>query len=117
MMPVIRGEKHTAHQIFLYTLVILPITLLLVFPFHVMGAFYLTSAVMLGSGFIINAWQLMQNPIDRDRAGRLFIYANLYLLLLCTAMGIDSLPWTQQLSTLLSAQLHGWMETGLALLS
>lgn len=109
MLPVIRGERHTSRQIFLYTLVILPITLLLVFPFHVMGAFYLTSALMLGGGFVIKAWQLMQAPHDRDQAGGLFIYANLYLLLLCTAMGIDSLPWTHQITLGLSDQVQGWV--------
>ncbi len=116
MLPVVRGEHHTSRQIFLYTLGILPITLLLVFPFHVMGAFYLTSAAMLGGGFVIKAWQLMQQPTDRDQAGGLFIYANLYLLLLCTAMGIDSLPWMHQLTMGLSDHLHGWVGSVVALL-
>lgn len=117
MLPVVHGEHHTSRQIFLYTLVILPITLLLVFPLHVMGAFYLTTAVMLGGGLILKAWQLVQTPTDRDQAGRLFVYANLYLLLLCTAMGIDSLPWVQQLTLTLSDQLHGWVNVAVVSLS
>ncbi len=113
MLPVVRGEEHTSRQILGYTLLMLPVTLLLVFPFHMLGAFYLTTATMLGLGFIWKAWQLVQAPLDRDMAGSVFTYANLYLLLLCTMIGIDSLPLTQQLISGLSQQLHTFVEMAL----
>jgi protoheme IX farnesyltransferase len=109
MLPVVYGEKQTSKQIFLYTLIMLPVTLLLVFPLHVMGGFYAVSALILGVVFIAKAWQLTQNPTDRDTAGSLFMYANLYLLLLCTGMGIDSLPITRHLVAQVSHSLHGYV--------
>ncbi len=109
MMPVVKGEKYTSQQILIYTLVMVPVSLLLVFPLHVMGSFYLTAALMLGGGFVWKAWQLQQDPHDLDLAGSLFMYANVYLLLLCAGMGIDSLPVTHQLTARLSEGLHGFM--------
>lgn len=111
MLPVVRGEAHTSWQILGYTLIMLPLTLLLVFPLHVMGSFYATTALLLGGAFIWKAWQLTQNPTDRDRAGSLFIYANIYLLLLCAGMGIDSLPLTQQMIQTLTGGIYTWIAT------
>lgn len=109
MLPVVYGETETSKQIFLYTLIMLPVTLLLVFPLHVMGGFYALSALLLGIIFIGKAWQLRQNPTDRDTAGSMFMYANLYLLLLCTGMGIDSLPMTRHLVDQVGHSLHGYV--------
>lgn len=106
MLPVVYGEECTSRQIFYYTLIMVPVTLLLVLPLHVMGAFYFTMALMLGGGFVWKAWQLMQDPHDRDRAGAIFMYANIYLLLLCTSMGLDSLPMMHKFTGLLSDHLH-----------
>jgi heme o synthase len=94
MLPVVVGNEPTAKQIFAYTLLVLPVTLLLVFPLHVMGAVYLVSAIALGLYFIYKALLLLQNPSDRNEARSVFKYSILYLMLLCAAMGIDSLPVT-----------------------
>ncbi len=115
MLPVVYGEAQTSRQIFYYTLAMVPITLLLVIPLHVMGLFYLTMALVLGGGFIWKAWQLMQDPSDRDRAGAAFMYANIYLLLLCASMGIDSLPITHQLTMGLAESLTDQFQTLVAL--
>ncbi|MDX2272705.1 MAG: heme o synthase [Cyanobacteriota bacterium] len=114
MLPVVEGEISTARQIFIYTLLILPVTLLLVFPFHVMGSFYGFSALGLGGGLIWKSWHLMQCPQDRDRAGGLFVYANLYLLFLCLVIGVDTLPITHQLSAHLWQMLDPLWRSGLA---
>ena len=40
MLPVVKGNEPTSRQIFYYTLALIPITLLLIYPLHVMGAVY-----------------------------------------------------------------------------
>lgn len=92
MLPVVKGAEVTAQQILLYTLLIIPVSLLLVFPCNVMGLVYAVSAVGLGVAFIYKATQLLKEPSDRTVARSVFKYSILYLALLCVAMGIDSLP-------------------------
>ncbi len=91
MMPVVVGNEATTKQILLYSILILPVTLLLVFPLHVMGAVYGAIALSLGGVFIQKAWHLSKNFDDRPLARDLFKYSILYLMLLCIGMGIDSI--------------------------
>jgi len=98
MLPVVKGEAVTAQQILIYAILLMPITLLLVFPLHVMGAVYAIAAIYLGSAFIYKAWQLLQQPADLPLARQLFKYSIVYLGCLCVAMGVDSLPLTHTLS-------------------
>ncbi|MGF1574480.1 MAG: heme o synthase [Cyanophyceae cyanobacterium] len=95
MLPVVHGERYTAWSILVYALLMMPVTVLLVYPLHVMGSVYLVAALILGLGLIWRTVRLIQDPYDRDRAASLFLYANVYLLLLCLGMGLDSLPVTQ----------------------
>lgn len=92
MLPVVMGEKVTANQILLYTLLLVPVSLLLVYPLNVMGLVYGVSAVGLGGIFIYKATQLLEQPSDRTVARSVFKYSILYLAFLCVAMGVDSLP-------------------------
>jgi protoheme IX farnesyltransferase len=92
MLPVVKGTEVTANQIFLYTLLMVPVSLLLVYPCNVMGLVYALSAIGLGGAFIYKANQLLKEPSDRTVARSVFKYSILYLALLCVAMGIDSLP-------------------------
>jgi protoheme IX farnesyltransferase len=92
MLPVVKGAEVTANQILLYTLLMVPVSLLLVYPCNVMGMVYAISAVVLGGAFIYKATQLLQEPSDRNVARSVFKYSILYLALLCVAMGVDSLP-------------------------
>jgi len=48
MLPVVAGDEHTSQQIWLYTLLLVPATLLLVYPMHVSGAVYAVLALLLG---------------------------------------------------------------------
>lgn len=105
MLPVVEGDQRTARQIFAYTLVLLPITLLLVWPLHVTGAVYTLTALGLGSLFIYKAWQLTQVPADKQQARSLFKFSILYMMLLCVGMIVDSLPITHTLITHLSDPL------------
>jgi protoheme IX farnesyltransferase len=92
MLPVVKGAEVTANQILLYTLLLVPVSLLLVYPCNVMGLVYAVSAVGLGAAFIYKATQLLKEPSDRTVARSVFKYSILYLALLCIAMGVDSLP-------------------------
>jgi protoheme IX farnesyltransferase len=92
MLPVVAGEEVTVQQIWLYTLLVVPLTLVLVYPLGTSGLIYTVTAIALGSLFIYKAWQLKQAPLDRQLARSLFKYSILYMMLLCTGMVVDSLP-------------------------
>lgn len=106
MLPVVVGNEPTARQIFYYTLVLLPVTLLLVYPLHVMGAVYCGIALLLGGVFIQKAWQLTQAPSDLQVARSVFKYSILYLMLLCAGMGLDSLPFTHHFVSVVGGNLQ-----------
>ncbi|XQQ06049.1 MAG: heme o synthase [Leptolyngbya sp. IPPAS B-1204] len=105
MLPVIAGDEPTAKQIWLYTLLLIPVTLLMVYPLHELGAVYAVIALGLGAVFIAKAWALLQTPSDQQVARSLFKYSILYMMLLSAGMVIDSLPMTRQLIDSLSDNL------------
>lgn len=92
MLPVVAGAEETARQIWLYTLLVVPMTLVLVYPLGVSGWLYGICAVGLGAQFLRKAWQLLQAPRDRQLAREAFKFSILYMMLLCTAIVVDSLP-------------------------
>ena len=92
MLPVIEGEEATVKQIWIYTLIVVPSSFLLVYPLHQSGIFYALAALILGYQFIYKAWQLKQEPMDKEKARSLFKFSIFYMMLLCLAMIIDSLP-------------------------
>lgn len=97
MLPVVAGDVATAQQIWLYTLMLIPATLLLVYPLQATGFVYAIVAVGLGTIFIKKAWDLLQNPDNKQMARSLFFYSILYMMLLCAGMVVDSLPITHQI--------------------
>ncbi len=106
MLPVVVGETETSRQIFLYTLILIPISLGLAYPLQVSGTVYAAIALILGGLFIKKAWALLQAPADLQLARSLFKYSIFYLMLLCAGMTIDSLPITHHVTTLLASQLE-----------
>lgn len=104
MLPVIVGDEATAQQIWSYTLLLVPVTLLMTVPLHATGWVYGTIAIYLGWLFLKKAWRLLQTPSDRDRARSLFKYSILYMMALSAGMVIDSLPITRSLVTAASQQ-------------
>lgn len=106
MLPVVEGNETTARQIFYYTLALIPITLLLVYPLHVMGLVYAAIALLLGGIFVQKAWKLMQSPSDLQVARSTFKYSIFYLMLLCAGMAIDSLPVTHHLTSIVGTNLQ-----------
>ena len=105
MLPVVAGEVATTRQIWVYTLILVPTTLLLIYPLNATGAIYGGIALILGGLFIKKAWALLQNPTDKQLARSLFLYSISYMMLLCAAMVVDSLPITHQLTSALMALL------------
>lgn len=104
MLPVIAGDEATAKQIWAYTLVLVPLTLLMTVPLAATGWVYAAIAAYLGWIFIRKAWTLLQSPSDRDIAKSLFKYSILYMMALSAAMVIDSLPVTQTAIAVLGHQ-------------
>ncbi|MEO0949093.1 MAG: heme o synthase [Cyanobacteria bacterium J06641_5] len=96
MLPVVAGAAVTARQIWYYTLLLVPMTLLLVYPLGVSGALYGICALGLGGQFLHKAWQLLQAPSDRQLARGTFKFSIFYMMLLCLAIVIDSLPVVRQ---------------------
>jgi heme o synthase len=84
MLPVVRGERETARQILLYSLALVPVTLLPVVS-HTLGAVYLGAALALGAALVFLAWRLRRDPA-RPRAVKLFHYSLAYLALLFVAV-------------------------------
>ena len=87
MLPVVMGEEVTLHNIGLYSLQLVAVTLVL-FPTGDMSLFYFGAAVVLGAGFLWGAWRLRTHS---DEAMRFFGYSNVYLTLLFGAVAIDGL--------------------------
>ncbi len=98
MLPVVEGEQTTSWQIWLYTLLLLPVTLLLAFPLQVAGVVYTVAAFLLGAVFIQKAWALWQDSSNRTLARSLFKFSIFYLMLLSAALVVDSLPVFQPLT-------------------
>ncbi len=92
MLPVVAGNETTTRQIFAYTLILVPITLLLAYPLHVMNGLYLVVAIVLGSIFVRRAWVLMQSPSDLGLARSLFKYSIVYMMLLSIGIVIGCSP-------------------------
>ncbi len=111
MLPVVEGDEETARQIWIYSLLLLPTSLLLVYPLGTNGVFYGAIALYLGAQLLVRAWRLLQQPSDRVVAKSLFKFSILYLMLLSAAMVIDVLPavdpfsqgFIHQVETMLSA--------------
>ncbi len=106
MLPVVNGNEPTSRQIFYYTLSLIPVTLLLVYPLHVLGVVYAAIALLLNGIFVQKAWALMQQPSDLKVARSTFKYSILYMMALFAAMAIDALPVTHQVVAALGQQLH-----------
>jgi protoheme IX farnesyltransferase len=88
MLPVLMGAKETRKQIFLYTLVLVAVTLILFILPRMMGYFYLFGALILGIIMIYMAARLMHDQ-SKERARSMFWYSNCYLAAIFAIMVID----------------------------
>ncbi|MGI8554232.1 MAG: heme o synthase [Dehalococcoidia bacterium] len=87
MLPVVRGEEETRRQIFLYSIVLVAVTMLL-WLVQTVGIIYATAALGLGIWFSYQALCLWRDPQHRSPM-RLFAYSITYLALLFLAMVVD----------------------------
>lgn len=87
MLPVVAGETTTRRQIFLYSWILVAVTLSL-FVTGVMSYLYLGSALILGGAMIYLAYRLLRGG-TLQWANRLFWFSNTYLALLFAIMAVD----------------------------
>jgi heme o synthase len=85
MLPVVRGDRETARQIVLYSVVLVAFTLA-VAPW--LGPLYGLAAAALGGALLWLAWELRRD-LSRRRAALLFHYSLAYLALLFVAAALD----------------------------
>jgi protoheme IX farnesyltransferase len=87
MLPGTRGDRETTRQILIYSLVMVAFTVAVGWWF---GPVYTVAAVLLGTYFLLLAWQLRRDT-SRRRAVVLFHYSLAYLALLFVAAAVDPL--------------------------
>lgn len=97
MLPVVKGETETVKQIWIYTLLVIPASLLIMYPLGNLSILYGAIALYLGAKFLYKAWELKQDPTNNQLARGMFKYSIFYMMLLCVAMIVDTLPITHQL--------------------
>ncbi|MBD5606949.1 MAG: protoheme IX farnesyltransferase, partial [Candidatus Eremiobacteraeota bacterium] len=61
MLPNVRGAERTKKEIFVYTLVLVAVSLALT-PLGVMGLWYFVPAAILGAVFVWDAWKMLVGP-------------------------------------------------------
>ncbi len=88
MLPVTNGAPYTRTQIFLYSVLLVPVTFALV-PAANLGWIYLASAIGSGAVFVGLAWRLWRRP-EAGSPMHLFSYSLLYLTIVFVAMGLDA---------------------------
>ena len=88
MLPVVAGREYTVFNIFVYSLVLVALTLLFATT-DTVSWIYLGVAAALGAIFVALAWQLKSDSSAR-RARKLYLYSLLYLALLFVVMIADS---------------------------
>ena len=88
MLPVVASRDFTVSTIFLYSLVLVGVTLMFAATDSV-GWVYAGSAVALGGVFVWMAWRLRQDESSAN-AKKLYLYSLLYLGLLFVAVMVGA---------------------------
>jgi protoheme IX farnesyltransferase len=93
MLPVVAGEKKTRGQIMLYSLALVPVTLLPGFMGFA-GALYMGATAALGLGFLwfaFGLWRTGAGAAQEKAAMRLFGYSIVYLFLVFSLLLIEKM--------------------------
>jgi len=91
MLPVVAGEQATKFQMLIYTLLLLPLTLMPSF-IGLTGKVYFAGAVVLGALFVLSAlrvWQDKNNASNYKSARQMFGYSIFYLFMIFLLMVLD----------------------------
>ena len=98
MLPVVAGAKETRRQIVLYSLLLVPLSLV---PWAIgfSGIIYALAAAILGAGFLVCVWRVARDQQDasgvsltNDAPARAaFRYSIIYLFVLFAALAVDRL--------------------------
>ena len=87
MLPVTHGVRETTHQIALYTVLMVALTLMF-FAVARMGLLFLAGAIVLGGLFLFQAMAMAREGTDA-RAVRLYKYSITYLTTLFALIVLD----------------------------
>jgi len=87
MLPVVMGDDETHRQIFLYTLLLIAVTLVL-FIMHSMGYFYLIGALITNGILLYMTIRLLRDK-TKYWARTIFWFSNLYLVIMFAIMVLD----------------------------
>jgi protoheme IX farnesyltransferase len=98
MLPVVKGARYTRVCIIIYTLLLVPLTLV-PYAMGLLGPIYGGTALVLGLGFIFQAWRVLRDDQDAQGLSRTqnaparaaFKYSILYLFVLFAATAVDRL--------------------------
>ena len=93
MLPVTAGPAETARQIWLYTILLVAMSLML-WAVAGMGLVYLAVAIIGGAIFLLRAWRLRSDVLGDGLlrgATRLYRFSISYLTLIFAAIAIDSI--------------------------
>jgi len=91
MMPVVVGSRSTKLQMLIYTLLLVPVTLLPGF-IGMSGLLYTAGAGALGALFLHHCWKLLKDDTDAH-ARPTFLFSILYLTLIFAFLLIDRVAW------------------------
>jgi protoheme IX farnesyltransferase len=90
MLPVVAGRAETTRQILVYSVLLLPVSVL-PWALGFAGAMYGVVAVVCGAIFVVLASRLCRSRgTDRQAAHRLFVFSISYLFLLFAALLVNS---------------------------
>jgi protoheme IX farnesyltransferase len=88
MAPLVWGETETKRQMFWYTLILIPLTLL-PYCFGALGWIYLASAALLDGMFMVEVLRVTRTTEWSKTAWKLYKFSLLYLALIFAAMVLD----------------------------
>jgi protoheme IX farnesyltransferase len=86
MLPVVAGKSATTRQILVYSVLLLPISVL-PWALGFAGAIYAATAALCGAIFVVLAFRLRRShETERGDASRLFVFSIFYLFVLFAAL-------------------------------
>jgi protoheme IX farnesyltransferase len=89
MLPVVKGETETRRQIWLYTLLLVGVSVMMPI-LHLAGTIFLISSVALGLWILSTAWKVYKGEGNKS-AWKMYRYTSMYLLFIFLFLVIDAL--------------------------